>query len=269
MMEDNSLFYQQRTVMAYDAGSFAPREAGLVREVALRLVLNGQPVVTMACTPHALEELAVGYLLSEGILPRDGGQGREGLTVKCQAAGECVVMVEAGGVEPDALRCAAGAVNTCNGKGFGADADLTEHLPAPGGQRFAARDLLELSRRLDETSGTFKLTGGVHSAAVGQGGELLCRYEDIGRHNAVDKALGHAFLRGWDMNDKILVLSGRIASEILIKACRHGVSTVLSRSAPTLKAVELAERLHMTVIGFTRGERFNVYTGAERIDLGD
>lgn len=257
-MEDNNTFYEKRQVTAYNAGQWEPRSAGLVRETPLSVVLNGRPVVTMACSPHALEELAVGYLLSEGLLPR-------GFILRDIQADGAQVRVTTDADNLAELQSGARAVNTCNGKGFDCAEDLRGQAPAPGGQAFYAQDLLELSRQLDETSGTFKITGGVHSAALGQGGRLLCRYEDIGRHNAVDKTLGHAFLQGWELNDKILVLSGRIASEILIKAYRHGLPMVLSRSAPTLKAVQLAERLNMTVVGFTRGERFNVYAGEERI----
>jgi voltage-gated potassium channel Kch len=93
----------------------------------------------------------------------------------------------------------------------------------------------------------------------------LVRYEDIGRHNAVDKVIGHAFLRQIPLHDKCLFLSGRIASEILYKVARAGFPMIVSRSAPTFKAVEQAEQLGITVVGFARGPRFNLYCHEHRV----
>jgi FdhD protein len=118
---------------------------------------------------------------------------------------------------------------------------------------------------LEEKSVTFRRTGGVHSAALADSNGLIARYEDVGRHNAVDKSLGYALLNQIDPNDKILVLSGRIASEILLKAARSRIPMFLSRSAPTYLAVELANKLGITVVGFARGEQLNVYSYMERV----
>ena len=120
---------------------------------------------------------------------------------------------------------------------------------------------------MDASSQTFKQTGGVHSAGLADNQQLLFRFEDIGRHNAVDKVIGQAFLQQIDLSDKCLLLSGRIAAEILIKAARNGIPFLLSRSAPTLKAVEMAEEIGLTVIGFARGQRFNLYCQGEGISL--
>ena len=96
---------------------------------------------------------------------------------------------------------------------------------------------------------------------------MICMFEDIGRHNAVDKVLGYAFLHGISSQDKILLLSGRIASEILLKAARAQIPLVLSRSAPTGLTIDLAEELNITVVGFARGKRLSVYTHPERVLL--
>ncbi len=105
----------------------------------------------------------------------------------------------------------------------------------------------------------------MHSAALADANGFLARYEDIGRHNAVDKALGFACLNKIDPEGKILVLSGRIAAEIILKAARSRIPMVLSRSAPTYLAVELAEKLGITVVGFAREDQLNVYSGMERV----
>ncbi len=129
------------------------------------------------------------------------------------------------------------------------------------------RQLLHLIGLLEEESTTFRKTGGVHSAALGDSKGMLVRYEDIGRHNAVDRILGYAFLNRIDPKDKCLLLSGRISSEILIKAAHYGIPVVVSRSAPTFLAVELADEFNLAVVGFARGERLTVYSHPERVSM--
>lgn len=92
-------------------------------------------------------------------------------------------------------------------------------------------------------------------------------FEDIGRHNAVDKIFGYCFLNNIELKDKIMVFSGRVSTEILIKVARMGIPILVSRSAPTDLAINMADELGVTVVGFTRGERMNVYTHPERIRL--
>lgn len=139
-------------------------------------------------------------------------------------------------------------------------------LPAADDQiRYTPAHLLEIINQLDASSYTFQRTGGVHSAGLADNQKLLFRFEDIGRHNAVDKVIGQAFLEQIDLRDKCLLLSGRIAGEILLKTACNGIPVILSRSAPTLLAVETAERLGLTVVGFARGQKFNLYCHGERI----
>ena len=125
--------------------------------------------------------------------------------------------------------------------------------------------MLQIINLLEERSSTFRLTGGVHSAALADQNGIICMYEDIGRHNAVDKVLGYAFLNEINTEDKCLLLSGRVASEILIKAARAHIPVVLSRTAPTGLTIDLAEELNITVVGFARGDRFSVYSHPERV----
>ena len=250
----SSDFYKKRMITTYDDGVWGHREARLVSEHSLAVMLNGEHIVTMACSPHALAELALGYLVSEGIMKH-----RDSIT-SIQVAGS-QVLIEAENIDLPERQQGYPLLNSCNGISFNQFSPTGSTAVREPERRFKARDLLALIRQLEETSKTFELTGGVHSAGLGNHGQLLYRYEDIGRHNAVDKVLGHAWLQGFTMKEQCLVLSGRIAAEIVFKAHRHGVSLVLSRSAPSLKAVEWAEHWGMTVVGFARGTGFNVYTG--------
>lgn len=257
-----SLFYTRRPMKTYQAGKLQDIDDPVVIEAQMTIVVNGCEVVVLACSPVNLEELAVGYLVSEGLLCR--GQQIDSL----RHTPNHTVLIEgnmAWAITDNQTR----AVNTCMGKGQASPAVIPPAgSPVPGsGCRFKAQDLLAAIEELNTTSETFRLTGGVHGAGLGQGAALMVRYEDIGRHNAVDKVFGYAFLQDLPMEDKYLVLSGRIAGEILMKAARSRVSLILSRSAPTLRTVELAEELGITIVGFARGERFNVYTHWDRIEI--
>lgn len=255
----SSQFFIERRMEKYEHKHLTTIYDPVVVEVPLTIVLNEKELVTMACSPDAYEQLAVGYLLSEGILnhrSRIKNLTLDGTTIRITAVNTSPFSYLPGPT-----------LNTCMGKGFKTMLESEQEIACLKEYTFNAENLLHLIQRLDETSETFKRTGGVHSAALGHCTEFICRYEDIGRHNAVDKVFGHAFLNGIGLIDKCLVLSGRIASEILVKALRNGVPLILSRSAPTLKTVELAEKYGLTIVGFARGSRFNVYTHSERIAI--
>jgi FdhD protein len=131
--------------------------------------------------------------------------------------------------------------------------------------RVTTQEILHLAGQLEQLSGVFKITGGTHSAALCTHDSVIYFYEDIGRHNAVDKMFGRCFLDGVTFDDKFLVFSGRISSEILIKVAKMGMPMIVSRSAPTELAISMAEQLNITVVGFVRGSRLSVYAHRERI----
>ena len=127
---------------------------------------------------------------------------------------------------------------------------------------FSAMD--ELARRAH----SYKLHGGIHSAAVAAGdGTLLLYAEDIGRHNTIDRLAGEALFRGVDLSGRMLITSGRISSEMAAKAALLDVSLVASRTSPTDMAVKICGQAGITLVGYVRGGRFTVYTHSERIDV--
>ncbi|MGE5379923.1 MAG: formate dehydrogenase accessory sulfurtransferase FdhD [Methylocystaceae bacterium] len=248
-------FYTDYPIHRYQPDGLAAVDDVVVEETEITIVLNGQLLVALACSPRAYPELAVGYLLAEGWLNRF--DQLESLEVK-----ENQVWIEADAaksiVVPDIWH-----INTCLGR---CQSNTQGIKPVDeSSSRFKPEHLLTLAARLNEESPVFKKTGGTHIAGLGQEDNLVVSYEDIGRHNAVDKTLGFAFLQKVSLQDKCLALSGRIAGEILLKAARSGIGLILSRSAPTSKTVSLAEQLGITIVGFARGNQFNVYTYPERV----
>ena len=149
-----------------------------------------------------------------------------------------------------------------------------EALEVPGlcpiardGFRFPVAAVRMLSDRLRAQQSVFEETGGLHAAALfNAAGEILAIREDVGRHNAVDKLLGAHFLQGHTpLSSNLLFLSGRISFELAQKALAGGIPMVVAVGAPSSLAIELAKRFDITLIGFLRGERFNVYSGEWRL----
>ena len=122
-----------------------------------------------------------------------------------------------------------------------------------------------LMREVNGKSELFKATGGVHTCALCTENEIVIFREDIGRHNAIDKILGECFLEGVRTDDKIMVTSGRLTSEMLIKVAKQEVPILVSRSAPTDLAIKLSKKLKVTLIGFVRGSRLTIYSSPERV----
>jgi FdhD protein len=142
---------------------------------------------------------------------------------------------------------------------------------APDAPRLDPDVIQRIPDRLREAQAVFSETGGLHAAALCDlaGSPWLVR-EDVGRHNAVDKVIGAAFAAGrWPARDQILAVSGRIAYEIVQKAAVAGVAAIVAVGAPTSLAVEAARTVGLTLAGFTRGDRFNVYSGAGRVRRGE
>ena len=122
-----------------------------------------------------------------------------------------------------------------------------------------------LMKEMDKSAEMFRTTGGVHNAALCDRDGIVLSRMDIGRHNALDKIYGFCLKNNISVRDKVIVFSGRISSEILLKVAKIGCEVILSKSAPTELALELAEELGITTVGFIRGNSFNLYTHPERI----
>lgn len=253
---------QEFPVLKYRQGQINEVSDVVVAEYNLAIHLNGKEFVILLCTPRSLEELVAGFLFSEGII--HSRNDLKELTIDAaQQQAQVVLHKEATLRLSDDRPFACKTVPTAGGKGHSAlDANSIQALAEQCDSSFSiqATKVLELMYQFNGKSQLFLDTGGVHSCALSDGNEILLFEDDIGRHNALDKVLGHAMMHDMPLQDKIVLTSGRISTEILAKVARRGIPVIISRSAPTSAAIEQAKALGMTLIGFARGSNFNVYS---------
>jgi FdhD protein len=257
-------------VTEWSDGSVRAREDYLAAEEPLEIRVGGRSLAVTMRTPGNDEELAAGFLLTEGIVESQNqiaaiqrsraglGQGCNVLNVELR---DCVF-------DPERNKRNFFATSSCGICGKATiDAVRARGLRALGnGFSVDPEILCTLPERLRANQQVFGRTGGLHAAALfDAGGELLALREDIGRHNAVDKIVGWALLGGMiPLSSHVLMVSGRGGFEIVQKALAAGIPIVASVSAPSSLAVQLAKELNLTLIGFLRERRFVVYAGQER-----
>ncbi len=225
-------------------------------EKALTIQVNGRDLLRLYCSPVMVRELVVGLLLGEGIVKGSWCAER----MEIVYGDEITVNVSS---EEDISLEGATITSGCVG---GVTFERKE-IKSVGGEkiRIEAQRLKELFNEFQLRSELYKSTGCIHSAALSDGKVLLAFAEDIGRHNAIDKIIGYCILEDIELEGKVMFASGRLSSEMVTKCARWSIPVVASRTAPTTRALEIAERTGMTVIGFMRADRFNVYTHPERI----
>ncbi len=256
-----------------------PDQVATEEPLEIRLVqgdVQGQTTRTVAVTmrtPGSDAELALGFLFAEGVITHRGQVRRAAPCKGPDASCANILDVELAADVPapelaglDRHFFSTSACGVCGKAGLEA---LRLRLPAdiPPGPIVTPQTIAQLPDRLRQAQGLFDATGGLHAAALFDAeGRLLAAREDVGRHNALDKLFGWAFREALlPLHEHIVMVSGRSSYEILQKSLVAGVPIVCAVSAPSSLAVELAESFGITLIGFLRGDRFNVYSGVERI----
>jgi len=241
----------------------------VAEEKPLHLFLNHTHYVTILCSPVLLKELAVGYLLSEGLLTSVD----EIKDIKLSEGGKCQVQLKSG---VDAGKRIAGSqpfsrlvLTACGSPDYWPLSKLIDRLhlvKLPLSFRLKAVVILDSVKRLNMLAETFRKTGGVHVAALYSAhGDLMVYAEDVGRHNAVDKVIGLCALKRLDFSKCFLALSGRLTGDIVLKAARMRIPVLASLAAAVDSGIEAAKRTGVSLIGFVRGQRMNVFTGLKRI----
>jgi FdhD protein len=228
-------------------------------EEPLEIRVDGRPLSVTMRTPGHDEELALGFLFGEGLIdgPRTAGLTEDFANNTIEVEGPLLR-------DPGERRFY--TTSSCGVCGKGALEEVAVASAPVGPGPVVDRELLVgLPERLEQP--TFELTGGVHATGLfDTAGQLLLAREDVGRHNAMDKVIGRALLDGLlPLADKILCVSGRLSFELVQKAAVAGAPILVGVGAPSTLAIELAADRNMTLAGFTRRGRTNVYTGPERV----
>ncbi|MDH5695982.1 MAG: formate dehydrogenase accessory sulfurtransferase FdhD [Dehalococcoidia bacterium] len=236
-------------------------EDTVVRESTLTIVLNNQELVTVLCSPTNLNYLAVGFLSSEGLI-----KSKDDIKKIIVDDHRGVVQVEtemdrevAKELSLKRLVTSAGGRGVPFGKASLGQAKVASNI------EISAHEVFALIDEFVQYSQVFKATGGVHSAALCDKQSILVFSEDIGRHNAIDKIFGECILKDIPTEGRLIITSGRVSSEILLKVAKRNIPLLISKSAPTNLGVRLANDLGITLVGFARGKRMNVYTNEWRI----
>lgn len=230
----------------------------VIKEHPFTIFINDEEVITLLCSLGSLKELMVGFLFSEGFLT--SLQDIDRISID-EDKGLGYIYLKNINQFNEKLR---GKRTITSGCGKGTlfynvlDSFKSKKIEKP--LAIEVDRIKELIREFNKKSELFLNTGGVHSCALCSKDDIILFEEDIGRHNALDKIFGKALLEGIETKDKIILTSGRISSEILIKSAKRQVPVIVSRSAPTSLSVDLAEELGITLIGFARGQKMNIYT---------
>jgi FdhD protein len=252
-------------ILFYQNGNVRSEEADVVREFPLALTVNGQELATLITSPHDLRFMVAGFLRLQGFVREIGDFDM--LSV-CEDFG--IANVQIRGELPKRLK-----PTLTSGCGTGITFTLPTHSAAGGNVPkvptgfFASSTVFALMEELARKAENYRSHGGIHSAAVGDENGMILYAEDIGRHNTLDRIAGEALFKGIDLAGKALVTSGRVSSEMVAKAVQLQISLIASRTSPTDMAVRICEDAGITLIGYLRSGKFNIYSHPEYFSLPD
>jgi len=247
-------------VQVYSGGRLTRGEAEVVGEFPLVLRVNDREIVTLIASPHDLRFLVAGFLRVQGfvesiddflMLSVCNDYGIANVRIRGELPGELKPILTSG--------CGTGITFSLPGSG-------TLAKLAPVSEPIPPASIFALMERLAHKAEKYRSHGGVHSAAVGDtDGKLLLYAEDIGRHNTFDRLAGEALLKGEKLAGSLLVTSGRVSAEMAAKAAALGIHVIASRTSPTDLAIRICQDAGITLVGYLRGARFNVYAHAKAL----
>ena len=253
-----------RTIVRYTGESKVELEDAIATEYALTIFVNDQEMATVVCTPENLDDLVIGFLFSEGVI-RDIRQ-LEDMTINLHA-GKARVKTSTT-VNFNQAFYNKRYIGSCCGKSrqsFYFYNDVHTAKRVEDKTQISPLDVLTLVNHMEDSANLFQETGGVHVASLCDSDGIIETRMDIGRHNALDKLYGHAVRAGVSLDGKVITFSGRLSSEVVLKVGKIGAAIVLAKSAPTSLAIDIADELNITAIGFVRNGSFNVYTHPWRV----
>ncbi|MCS6879848.1 MAG: formate dehydrogenase accessory sulfurtransferase FdhD [Oscillochloridaceae bacterium] len=241
-------------------GAVAPGRKPIIRETSCALYVNGQRWVSLLCTPADLDTLALGFLRTEGLI--ESLDDVVELSVRYHGETSVAIWLKRSDLTlprrpPLPSACVGGLT-------FAQRVHASYRLPA-GPRLTPAQIYDQMARMLAHTADLYHDMGGFHVAALGDGQTLLLSAYDVGRHNAVDRLAGLSLVRGVPTTGRVLLVTGRVSTEMLHKAARLGIPLVASRNSPTESAVRLARAWGVTLCGYVRGRRMHLYSAPERL----
>lgn len=271
--------------LEFDGDTATAVRRPVIAETPWALFINGHEWLTFMCSPVGLHHLALGFMLSEGLIaglddvwklkvhldddrvymlfPEAGLNGELRMQGCEEAVGSIDVRLKGA---PPARKERRILTSGCGG-GVTFDDLSGDRPPLQSDLQVTPAQISALMRALNEAAGLYRTSRGVHTSALACGEELLLVAEDVGRHNTLDKLRGAALLQGIATRDRILVSSGRISSEMITKARKMEAPVVVSRTSPTVMSIRLAQAWNITLIGYVRGGRMRIYHGAGRVLL--
>ena len=243
----------------YEFKKWESHDAETIVETPVSLTVNGEAWITFMCTPVYLEALAVGFLFNEGIIQNMD----EVADVRvCEHGDNVDVWLNQSVQQPASWRRTSGCTGGVTAVDLLANPQISFNGDQPKVPPEAIGHLVEM---LFESQELYRETGGVHTSALYDGEKVLLSAEDIGRHNTLDKIAGLCLMNNVRPEIRILITTGRISSEMLQKAARLSAPILISRTSPSSLSIEMAERYGITLIGYARTHRFNVYSNSQRI----
>ena len=237
----------------------------VVEESPLTIIVNKREYITIMCTPIYLDELTVGFLFNEGLIKSK--EDILNLSIVSEKNNIATVTLKN---EIDFSDLYHDRVITSGSKGslYYKAMNFMDELTFTNDIKISKSEIMDTMKDFFTRSKLFENTGGVHSVLL-KNKSLEVFREDIGRHNAIDKGVGHLILNSIPIDDFAIYVSGRLSSEMISKISKAGISVAISRACLTSLSVKLARKMNMTVIGFSRGDRFNIYSAKERIDVNE
>jgi FdhD protein len=257
-MSDGTVTFQYTI---YD-GKWEAVQAEVIEEGQLAIFVNGRELVALMCSPYDPEQLALGFLANEGLI-----NSYEDVVIShvCRSGG-CVDIWLSHSIWDKPRR----RVVTSGCTGGQTFRDLADaQTPVETDLKVLPEQIGSLINQLQSDDSLYARARGVHVSALSDGNDLLVVTEDIGRHNTVDRLRGECLRKGIDPKGKLLLTSGRISSEMIQKAAQMGCPVVASRTSPTSLTVQLARAWNITLCGYVRRNRMNVYSYPERLGLTD
>jgi FdhD protein len=243
----------------FEFNKWEVHDSGTIVEAPVSLTVNGESWITFMCTPVELEAMAAGFLFNEGIIE---GMDEVADVRVCEHGDNVDVWLKHAAAQPNAWRRTSGCTGGVTAVDALARPEVSFNQEKP---RVAPEAIGHLVEMLFESQELYRETGGVHTSALSDGERILLSAEDIGRHNTLDKIAGLCLMKGIWPETRILITTGRISSEMLQKAARLGAPILISRTSPSSLSIEMAERYGITLIGYARRHRFNVYTASARV----